>query len=963
MVTADPHASTTSHPPEHWSSDVVLADGTTAHIRPINRADGPALQAFHLALSDESRYMRFFTAKPRLSDAMVEHFTTVDFHNQLTLVAEVGGHLAAVASYEREGDADRAEVAFVVADEHQGRGLGTVLLEHLAADARERDITRFTAETLATNRQMLGVFRSAGFAETTHLDHGVVGVELLIEPSPAAQAAMEQREHRAEAASIARLLLPRSVAVVGASRSRQNVGHQVLRNLLGGNFDGPVYPVNPGSPHVASVPAYPSVTAIPGPVDLAVIAVPAPAVASVLEECGTKGVKGVVVLSAGFGEVGEGDGEAQLRHLARLHSMRLVGPNCIGMVNTAIGLDATFSPYRPSAGRVAMLSQSGAIGIAILERSQRLGLGVSAFVSVGNKADVSSNDLLQYWEDDPGTDVVLLYLESFGNPRKFARIARRVSRRKPIIAVKSGRSPVGVRAASSHTAAMASPDTAVDALFRQTGVIRVDTLEEQFDMALVLGSQPLPAGNRVAIVGNSGGPGILATDACVAAGLDVPTLGAGTQQALRAILDPKAATANPVDLVAGATPEHYRQATELLLADPDVDAVLVICTPTFAAPPRQVAAGVAGVVATAGPAVPPPAVPQGERGGTAAGAAATGPDPVPAAKPVVVSFLAWPDMPALLEPARSPAPAAGAGTDIAAPPADVRVPAFSSPEAAVRALGRAAAYAEWRRRPPGRVRELERFDVDRAADVIAGALAAAPAGGWLTPDQVWDVLEAVGVKTARTVAVGSADEAAAAAARIGFPVALKASGPDLVHKSDVGGVALDLGDEAAVLTAYSDMATRIGERMTGGVVQAMAAAGTETIIGVVQDAVFGPLVMFGLGGVATELLGDRSFRVLPLTDADAADLVRSLRASPLLFGYRGAPPADTAALEDLLERVARLAGHHDDRGAEIAELDLNPVIVGPDGAVVVDARIRIGPEPAGPPLDVRRMTDRARPGA
>jgi len=964
VVTADPQSPTTSHPPEHWSSDVVLADGTTAHIRPISRGDGPALQAFHLALSDQSRYMRFFTAKPRLSDAMIDHFTTVDYHSQLTLVAEMGGRLAAVASYEREGDDDRAEVAFVVADEYQGRGLGTVLLEHLAADARERGITRFTAETLATNRQMLGVFRSAGFAERTHLDHGVVGVELLIEPSPAAQAAMEQREHRAESASIARLLVPRSVAVVGASRSPQNVGHQVLRNLLGGNFDGPVYPVNPGSPHVASVPAYPSVTAIPGPVDLAVIAVPAPAVAAVLEECGAKGVKGVVVLSAGFGEVGEGDGEAELRRLARLHSMRLVGPNCIGMVNTAIGLDATFSPYRPTAGRVAMLSQSGAIGIAILERSQRLGLGVSAFVSVGNKADVSSNDLLQYWEDDPGTDVVLLYLESFGNPRKFARIARRVSRRKPIVAVKSGRTPVGVRAASSHTAAMASPDTAVDAVFGETGVNRVDTLEEQFDLALVLGAQPRPGGNRVAMVGSSGGPGILATDACVAAGLEVPTLGEATQAALRAILDPKAATANPVDLVAGATPQHYRQATELLLADPDVDAVLVICTPTFAAPPRQVAATVAEVVATAGVAEAPS--PDGD--GSAL-ADATGPEPAPAAKPVVVSFLAWPDMPALLRPSAVGARRGGGPDGDGEPPQAAAaqppgsVPAFSSPEAAVRALGRAAAYAEWRRRPPGRVRELDRFDVDRATDVIAGALASAPVGGWLAPDQVWDVLEAVGVKTARTVAVGSADDAAATATRIGFPVALKASGPDLIHKSDVGGVALDLGDETAVRAAYADMASRIGDRMTGGVIQAMAAAGTETIVGVVQDPVFGPLVMFGLGGVATELLGDRSFRVLPLTDADAADLVRSLRASPLLFGYRGAPPADTGALEDLLERVARLAGHHDDRGVEIAELDLNPVIVGPGGAVVVDARIRIGPEPAGPPLDVRRMTDRARPGA
>ena len=943
---------------------MVLADGTTAHIRPIAPNDGDALQAFHLGLSDQSRYMRFFTAKPRLSDAMIEHFVTVDFHDRLTLMAEIGSRLAAVASYERDGDSDGAEVAFVVADEDQGRGLGTVLLEHLAADARERGITRFTADTLATNRQMLGVFRSAGFAERTHLEHGVVEVELLIEPSPAAQAAMEQREHRAEAASIARLLMPRSVAVVGASRSAQNVGHQVLRNLLAGNFDGPVYPVNPGSPHVASVPAYPSVTAIPGPVDLAVIAVPAPAVAAVLEECGAKGVKGVVVLSAGFGEVGEGDGEAQLRHLARRHSFRLVGPNCIGLVNTAIGPRRHLLPLpaggRPGGHAVAVGGHRdrhpGAVAAA---RARRVGLRVGgqqgrrqlqrpAPVLGGRPRHRRGAALPGVVRQPPQVRP--------DRPPGVSAQADRGGEERAHAGGGAGRVVAhGRHGQPRHRGRRPVPPDRGDPGRHPGGAVRHGP-----GARLPAPAGREPGGHRGQL-GRARDPGHRRLRGRRAGGAD--DLASPPSRPSRAILDPKAATANPVDLVAGATPEHYRQATELLLADDGIDAVLVICTPTFAAPPRQVAATVATVVATAGvPAAPAVTTTtatgdgstgDGSTGDGAAVVDATGPEPGPSAKPVVVSFLAWPDMPALL---RADTPPAGASPTVA-------VPAFSSPEAAVRALGRAAAYAEWRRRPPGRVRQLDRFDIDRAADVIADGLAAAPAGGWLPPEQVWDVLESVGIATARTVAVTSADEAATVAAGVGFPVVLKASGPDLVHKSDVGGVALDLADEGAVRVAWADMAARIGERMTGGVVQAMAASGTETIVGVVQDPVFGPLVMFGLGGVATELLGDRSFRVLPLTDADAADLVRSLRASPLLFGYRGAAPADTDALEDLLERVARLAGHHDDRGAEIAELDLNPVIVGPSGAVVVDARIRVAATPGGPPLDVRRMTDRARPGA
>jgi acetyl coenzyme A synthetase (ADP forming)-like protein len=901
---SDVSSSSLAPAPDYWTADVVLADGGTVHVRPITPTDGPALEAFHEGLSPDTVRARFFTSKPTLTRAEVEHFTHVDHHARVALVAELGDRLVGVARYERSSDTREAEVAFVVADEHQGRGIGTVLLEHLAAAARERAITRFVADTQASNRRMLEVFADAGFDERTRYSANIVRVELAIEPTDTARAAMFEREHRAESRSVARLLTPGSVAVVGASRARATVGHQVFRNLLAGRFSGTVYPVNPGADHVASVKAYPSVLDVPDPVDLAVLAVPAGAVFDVVSQCARKGVKDLVVLSAGFGEV-EGGAEAQLalRDLARRNGMRLVGPNCIGVVNTAVGLNATFSPYAPRPGRVAMQSQSGALGIALLERSARLGLGVSSFVSVGNKADVSGNDLLQYWEDDPNTDVVLLYLESFGNPRKFSRIARRVSRRKPIVAVKSGRSAAGVRAASSHTAAMATPDVAVDALFRQTGVVRVDTLDEMFDMAVVLGSQPLPAGRQVAIVGNSGGPGILATDACDGAGLEVSELSAETQAALREVVDPNGAVANPVDLVASATPTVYEQALRLVLADEGVDAVIVICTPTFAASPEGVARVLPGIASGVG-------------------------------KPVVGCFLAAPDMPAMV----------GVDGDGA------RVPTFASPEPAARALARAATYAEWRRRPPGAAAELDGFDAGRAQAVVEGFLHSEP-GGWLPPDQVDELLDAAGVPFLRSAAVSGAGDARRQAARLGYPVALKATGPDLVHKSDVGGVQLDLESDDEVSAAYEDMAARLGARMTGAVVQQMAAPGVETIVGVVQDPLFGPLVMFGLGGVATELLKDRAFRVLPLTDLDAAEQVRSLRSSPLLFGYRGSPRVAVPVLEDILQRVARLAG----RVPEVAELDLNPVIVSTDGAVAVDCRVRVAPVPAGPPPDLRRM--------
>jgi acetyl coenzyme A synthetase (ADP forming)-like protein len=891
-VNADDARMMAAGAPEHWACDAVLMDGGTIHIRPIEPTDAAALVAFFEGLSAETVYLRFFSYLKKLPDEMVTHLTTVDHHDRVALVAELGGRLIGVGRYDRQPGSDSAEVAFVVADEHQGRGIGTVLLEHLAAAARERGLTRFVAETLPHNTPMLEVFRHAGFEEKAGFRDGVTHVQLLIEPTDRSRAAAETREHRAEAASIARLLRPRSVAVIGASRNPATVGHQVLRSLLAGGFDGPVYPVNPAATNVASVQAHPTVLDIPGPVDLAVVAVPATAVAQVVNQCAEKGVGDLVVLSAGFGEVGSAGRASQdeVRRLARSNGMRLVGPNCIGVANTAVGLNATFSPFAPRPGRIAMQSQSGALGIAILEHSARIGLGVSSFVSVGNKADVSGNDLLQYWEDDVATGVVLLYLESFGNPRKFSRIARRVSRRKPIVAVKSGRSTAGVRAASSHTAAMASPDVAVDALFRQAGVIRVDTLDELFDMALLLDAQPLPAGRRVAIVGNSGGPGILATDACDGAGLDVPLLSEPAQAALRQVVDPNASVTNPVDLVAAATPAIYEAALQIVLDDESIDAVICICTPTFAAPPAAIAQVLTRVAATRH-------------------------------KPVLGCLLAWPE-----------------GTPLLAGGSEASdVPAFSSPEPAARALARAAAYAEWKRRPPGAVPDLDGFDLGVVRAVIAKALADEPGGAWLSPADVEVVLSAIGVPVVRSVVVASSRQAAVAASELGGPVALKADGPGLLHKSDVGGVRLGLATPEEVEGAYEEMLGRLGAAMTGGVVQQMATPGVETIVGVVQDPLFGPLVMFGLGGVSTELLGDRSFRVLPLTDADAAEQVRSLRSSPLLFGYRGAPPVAVDAVESVLQRVARLAGSV----AEVAELDINPLIASSLGAMAVDARIHV----------------------
>ncbi|TML87413.1 MAG: GNAT family N-acetyltransferase [Actinobacteria bacterium] len=884
--------------PAEWESDVVLTDGGTAHVRPIRPTDADALVALHARLSQETIYLRFFTPHPVLSTLEIERFTQVDYDDRMALIAELDDEMVAVARYDRNpgGDGTEAEVAFTVDDVHQGRGLGTILLEHLAVIARAHGITRFVAETLPQNRRMRDLFHAAGFQDATSFTEGVVRVVFPIEPTEASEAAMHDREQSASARSVERLLRPRSIAVIGAGRRRGTIGHEILRNLLDGDFAGPVYPVHPTAPHVASVRAYPSVIDVPDDVDVAVIVVPASQVLEVVEQCATKRVRGLVVISAGFAETGPDGAEAEreLVRRARAHGMRMVGPNCMGVVNTAAGvsMNATFAPVPPRAGRVAFSSQSGALGIAVLEQSSRLGLGVSTFVSVGNKADVSTNDLLQYWERDDGTDVVLLYVESFGNPRSFSRIARRVSRRKPIVAVKSGRSAAGTLAATSHTAALASPEAAVDALFRQTGVIRVDTLEQLFDVAHVLTHQPLPRGGRVAIVGNAGGPGILAADACEGQGLEVPELSQDTRGELRSFLPAAAAVRNPVDLVASASAADYGRAVRTVLADSGVDAVVVIFIPPLVTRADDVARAVSE--------------------------AAAGSD-----KPVLANFLAMQGTPEPLSLGPRP------------------IPSFAYPEAAANALARVVDHAAWLRRPEGALPDLEGVDGRAARILVDTVLDERPDGTWLDPASAIELLSDYGIPIVATTHVTSADEAVKVAEKMGFPVVLKAGSGDIVHKIDVGGVRLGLGTAPEVAAAYTSMEASLGEAMGGAVVQTMADAGPEVIVGVVQDPSFGPLVMFGSGGTAVELLGDRVFRVLPLTDIDAYELVRATRGSPLLFGYRGAPPL----------RVGRLV----DDIPEIAELDLNPVIASPAGAVAVDAKVRLAPWMPRPELALRRL--------
>jgi acyl-CoA synthetase (NDP forming)/GNAT superfamily N-acetyltransferase len=891
--------------------DALLTDGGVARIRPVVAADAGALRALHDASSDRSIYLRYFNVSRLAGEQYVEHLVAEDDRDRLGLVAEVHGAVVGMASCERiEGTAD-AEVAFLVADHHHRRGVGTLLLEQLAALARHAGVRRFVAETLAENGPMLTVFTDAGFPVAYHSSDGVTAVTIPLAPTPAAQAAVDERERAADVRSLRHVLAPASVAVVGAGDRAGTVGAAVLGNVLAGGFTGPVHPVNPRHDRVAGLPAYPSVAAIPIPPDLVVIAVPAGAVPGVIADCGAAGVPAAVVITAGFGETDhDGAGrERDLLRLARAAGVRLVGPNCLGVASTdpAVRLNATFSATPPVPGTVGIASQSGALGIGLLAETARRGLGVSDFVSLGNKLDVSANDLLLYWENDPRTRVVALYLESFGNPAKFLRHAARVARRKPVIALKAGRSAAGSRAGASHTAAAATPHVLDAALLRQAGVLQVETTEELLDVAQLLAAQPVPAGARLGIIGNSGGPGILAADTADAAGLAVPELSAATQAALRAAAPGLAGAGNPVDLGAAASPAAYQRAVTALLASGEVDAAVVIYAWPLVSDPEAIAAAIRRAAATA-PAVPVAAALLATDGG---------------------GMLADPGM---AEPA---------------------LPRYDFPEAAVRALGHAARYGGWLRRRTGTMVRPAAFDADAVRAIAVRALADRPGGGWLDPVTADRLLSAAGIVGCRTEAAHSCDEAVAAAARVGYPVALK-TGAAVAHRTELGGVRTGLADAAAVRAAY-DRVAAAGSPAAGVLVQAMARPGVELIAGMTRVRPYPPMILVGLGGTATELLGDTAVRLGPLRDADAREAIDELRSAPLLYGHRGAPVADVGAVEDLLLRVSALA----DELPELAELDLNPVIAGPDGAIAVDVKVRLAPVPADDDLTrdplVRRL--------
>jgi acetate---CoA ligase (ADP-forming) len=890
----------------NYSANEVLRDGGSIHIRAIRADDKERLLDHFRHMSQDSIYHRFFGLKHSLTDQELVRFTEIDFVNHVALVATLraGGdeRFIGIGRYVATGPA-RAEVAFAVLDEHQGRGIGTVLLDHLGRVARAAGITEFQADVLGDNNRMLEVFAKSGFRVKRSTDAGVVHLSFPTGETEASRQASDLRNWKAAGESIRKLLHPRSVAVIGASRSREKLGGTLVANLRRSGFNGSVYPVNPAAGEVMGLRCYPSVAAIGAPVDLALIAVPAKMVHAAIEDCAGAQVRGVVVITSGFAEVSpEGRAEEELLfETVRASGMRMVGPNCMGVLNTdpAVRLDGTFAPTAPPAGNVGMYSQSGALGIAILDYMNSRGLGVSTFVSAGNRSDVSNNDLLAYWLDDPRTGVVVLYLESVGNPRKFARLAPEVARRRPIVAVKSGRSAAGRRAASSHSAALANLDVAVEALFEQAGVIRTNTLMEMFDVVAMLSTQPIPAGPRVGVVTNAGGPGILLADACEAQDLVLPQPADATMDTLRSFLPPRAAFGNPVDLTAAAGPAEYERAIAALGADPNFDSLVAVYIPATEAP-RSIVADAIG----------------------------RGAAQVPAHKPVLTVFLS----------SQWPPPVLNAGSRGS-------LPSYSFPENAAMALAAAHRYARWRERPRGSALELSPFAMGAVRAVVDRALKGTTGPVWLAPEDIATILRTAGIEVALAERASVAD-APRVADSVGYPLVAKVIAPDVTHKSDIGGVIMGLHSPLAVAEAAVTLAERAraaGAALEGVLLQREVQGGIEALVAVTTDPTFGPLLVCGLGGAMVEMLHDVAFRLSPVTDIDAREMLMSLRTGRLLDGYRGAAPGDREALITVLQRVSALI----EAIPELTEMDLNPVKVLPPGkgATVVDARMRLHPTP------------------
>ncbi|WP_406355914.1 GNAT family N-acetyltransferase [Streptomyces sp. NBC_00658] len=1012
--------------PSHWEADVVLRDGGTARIRPITVDDAERLVSFYQQVSDESKYYRFFAPYPRLSAKDVHRFTHHDFVDRVGLAATVGGEFIATVRYDRinadglpaSAPADEAEVAFLVQDAHQGRGVASALLEHIAAVARERDIRRFAAEVLPANNKMIKVFTDAGYQQKRHFEDGVVRLEFDLEPTDKSLAVQRAREQRAEARSVHRLLAPGSVAVIGAGRTPGGVGRSVLTNLRDAGFTGRLYAVNRAvqESELDGVPAYRSIGDIGEPVDLAVVAVPAQYVPEVVAECGEHGVQGLVVVSAGYAESGA-EGRERQRELvrqARTYGMRIIGPNAFGVINTSpdVRLNASLAPEMPRPGRIGLFAQSGAIGIALLSRLHRRGggvtgtTGVSTFVSSGNRADVSGNDVLQYWYDDPDTDVALMYLESIGNPRKFTRLARRTAAVKPLVVVQGTRHSAAPQGHAVRATRL--PHTTVSALLRQAGVIRVDTITELVDAGLLLARQPLPHGPRVGILGNSESLGLLTYDACLAEGLrPLP----------------------PLDLTTGASAEDFRGALSEALADDGCDAVVVTAIPAVgetgardaalaeallaasaSAPAKPVLVvhvelgGLAEALSAAASTAPPAAATApGAEGGAhpfrpaerlpTAGAErlpAAGADPSQAAgaqhlqaehtpaagasrshaaepqRPQTAHApAAGADRPLATEATKSPTARADRSPDAEAtqpptaepPPPDSRlIPAYPAAERAVRALAEAVRYGQWRRdaAEPGRVPEYEDIDEKGAAGQIDALLAQEEGGEGLTlgTEETRELLGRYGIDVHTALPAPTPDDAARAARELGYPVALKTTAPHLRHRADLGGVRLDLADEQQLRRAYTELTELFGKPAElRPVVQAMAPRGVDTVVRAVIDPAAGAVLSFGLAGAASELLGDTAHRLIPVTDRDAGSLVRSIRTAPLLFGWRGSDPVDTAALEELMLRLSRLVDDH----PEVVAVALEPVVVATHGLSALGATVRLHRAPVRDDLGPRTL--------
>ncbi|GAA3812129.1 GNAT family N-acetyltransferase [Nocardioides panacisoli] len=882
-------------PPQHWEADVILRDGRTAHIRPIRGEDEELLVSFYERVSDESKYYRFFSPMPKLSERDVRRFTHVDHHDRVALVMLLQGRMIAVGRFEVVA-ANEAEVAFLVEDQHQGRGIGQLMLEHLAQAGRERGVERFTAEILPDNHRMIQVFREAGYRVVSGYSDGVITLEFPIDATDTAVGRMHSREHVAEAASIHRFFHPRSVAIIGASRRQDTIGQVLVRNLVTGGFTGRAYVVNPSATAVSGMPAYKTVNEIPDDVDVAIVAVPADAVTDVVLDCAAKGVHGLIVISSGFAETGE-EGRRRQRHLvglSRSYGLRLIGPNCLGVINTdpRVQVNASLSSVMPTRGRAGFFCQSGALGSAILEKVRNRGLGISTFVSAGNRADVSGNDLLQYWEEDDSTEVVMMYLESIGNPRKFSRIARRVSQRKPIVAVRSGRTTQGVPMGHA-VRRIGAPQAAVDAMFRQAGVIQVDTLDDMFDVAQLLAHQPLPRGRRVAIVGNSDALGLLAADAASAVGLVVN---------------------RSVALGADATAEDFEDALDDAIDDPEVDSVVAVYIPPLDVSGEDVANVLAAV---------------GEQSD----------------KPLVSTFLGAEGVPELLRVPDVAGSTAGRGS----------VPSYPAVEAAVRALARVVEYAVWVRTPDGPPADAGDVDPVAAKTLVGRLLADAPGELELSRDDTRDLLATYGIELWPAIPVNELDEAHRAAEELGWNVVLKATESSVRERPDLSHVWRNITGPEDMEDAWANLHEVLSDPAQGAfVVQKNAPPGVPIAVRSFEDPLFGPVVSFGISGPVIELLGDWSYRIPPLDQHDVRAMVREVKSSPLLFGYRGAELVDVESVERLVTKVAQLQNDL----PQISSVDLSLVLAGTSSVNVLTASVRVTPvRDPRPDSFVRRLSD------